>query len=52
MKFISLIVSARPEFKLFLSNSLLPAEQPPVFGGGAAGETIANILGQIKFSLN
>ena len=29
-----------------------PAEQPPIFGDGTAGEKIANILSTIKLSLN
>lgn len=33
-------------------NFTPPAKQPPIFGDGTAGEKIANILGQIKLSLN
>jgi len=29
-----------------------PAEQPPIFGDGTAGEKIANILGQIQLSVH
>jgi UDP-GlcNAc3NAcA epimerase len=29
-----------------------PAEQPPIFGDGRAGDKIADILTEIKFSLN
>jgi len=29
-----------------------PAEQPPIFGDGKAGEKIANILGKINLSIN
>lgn len=29
-----------------------PAEQPPIFGDGTAGEKIANLLGQINLSIN
>jgi UDP-GlcNAc3NAcA epimerase len=36
------------EWKTFVP----PAEQPPIFGDGKAGEKIADILGTIHLSIN